>query len=70
MDNYTARPSGSVGHEILADGEVVAWTVGGLWAAVIVDLLERAEEGNPSLSAARRGADTLMQERGNLSPHA
>jgi hypothetical protein len=36
---YVARASGVAGYEILADGEVVAWTVDGWWAAIIVDLL-------------------------------
>jgi hypothetical protein len=42
-----ARAAGSVGCEILdPDGEVIAWTVDGWWAAAIVRLLERAEEGD------------------------
>jgi len=44
---YSARRCGSTGHEILdPKGEVVAWTVDGSWAAIIVDLLERAENGD------------------------
>jgi len=39
MDTYVARQSGTVGHEILADGEVVAWTVDEAWAAIVVALL-------------------------------
>jgi hypothetical protein len=46
--DYVARAAGSVGYEILADGEVVAWTVDGWWAAVIVGLLDGAEEGDPT----------------------
>ena len=43
MDDYSMRRSGSVGHEVLADGQVIAWTVDGWWAAMIVGLLNRAE---------------------------
>jgi hypothetical protein len=44
MDGFSTRRSGSVGHEILNwDGEVIAWTVDGYWAAVIVNLLDWAE---------------------------
>ena len=43
MDTYTARQSGTVGHEILADGEIIAWTVDGYWAAVIVAMLNGAK---------------------------
>ena len=49
MDTYVARRSGTVGHEILADGEVVAWTVDGGWAAAIVALLNGAEGHDPTL---------------------
>ena len=46
--DFTARASGSVGCEILdPDGEVVAWTVDGWWAAVIVGLPDEAEERSP-----------------------
>ena len=64
MENYTARNSGSVGCEILADGEVVAWTLDGYWAAVIIDLLERAEEGDP----CGRGA-ALMNDKTRPPSH-
>jgi hypothetical protein len=37
--SFTARLVGSTGHEILRDAEVVAWTIDGYWAAVIVALL-------------------------------
>jgi hypothetical protein len=43
MESYAARASGSIGYEILADGEVIAWTVDGYWALVIVALLDRIE---------------------------
>jgi hypothetical protein len=37
---YVARASGAAGYEIIdTDGELVAWTVDGWWAAAIVDLL-------------------------------
>lgn len=39
MHIYVARRSGMTNHEILADGEVVAWTVDGTWAAIVVALL-------------------------------
>jgi hypothetical protein len=48
-----------VGHEILAHGKVVAWTVDGWWAAVIVGLFDGAEEEDPSSSAARHGPAAL-----------
>ena len=45
MDGYTARASGSVGCEIMnPDGEIVAWTTDGWWAATLVALLNGAEE--------------------------
>ncbi len=45
MDGFSTRRSGSVGHEIVTpEGEIVAWTVDGWWAAVIVALLNDAEE--------------------------
>jgi hypothetical protein len=41
---YVARASGSVGCEIIdPNGEIVAWTVDGWWAAVIVGLLNRVD---------------------------
>jgi hypothetical protein len=41
---FTARLVGSAGHEILnPDGEVVAWTVDGRWAAVVTALLNAGE---------------------------
>ena len=55
MENYVARASGSVGQEILnPDGEVIAWTVDGWWAAAIVDLLNRAEKGESVHPRERR----------------
>ena len=58
MENYTARASGSAGHEILADGEIVAWTVDGWWAGIIVGLLNRAEDGDPCGCAAQMNGET------------
>ena len=43
MNAYVARRRGMVGHGILADGEVMAWTVDGRWAATVVALLNGAE---------------------------
>jgi hypothetical protein len=40
---YVARASGSVGCEILADGEVIAWTVDGWWVAITPALLNRVQ---------------------------
>jgi hypothetical protein len=55
MENYTTHASGSVGQEILnPDGEVIAWTVDGCWAAIIVALLNGAPPDdleNPSASS-------------------
>jgi hypothetical protein len=60
MGTYTARQSGTVGHEILADGEVVAWTVDERWAAVIVGLLNGAPHHIPrSLRSARTATDNV-----------
>jgi len=43
---YMARRSGSVGHEILnPEGEVIAWA-NGLWAMVIVALLNQTGVNN------------------------
>jgi len=46
--DYVARQCGSTGHEIMADGEVIGWTVDSIWAARIVELLEMAAEGESS----------------------
>ena len=43
--SFAYRPVGTMGCEILADGVVVAWTVDAAWAAVIVALLDGAEDG-------------------------
>jgi len=43
IGEYAARPSGSAGYEVLANGTVIAWTVGGYWAAVLVTLLHQAD---------------------------
>ena len=52
----TVRPSPSAGSdhgcEILADGKVIAWTMDEPWAAVIVGLLDGAEEEESSSSTA------------------
>ena len=51
---YAARRCGTLGHEILANGKVVAWTVDAAWAAVIVGLLDMTEyEGPPTVSDAQ-----------------
>ena len=44
MDGFTFRLAGSMGCEILSpNGEVVAWAVDSVMAAIIVALLNRAE---------------------------
>jgi hypothetical protein len=49
MEGYMTRRSGTVGHEILSpEGEIVAWTIDGCWAAIIVGLLDRVEGRNPT----------------------
>jgi hypothetical protein len=46
MDGYVTRRSGTVGHEVLSpDGEIIAWTTDGYWAATIAALLDRIETG-------------------------
>jgi len=50
MDDYSMRRSGSFGHEVLLDGQVIAWTVDGWWAAIIVGLLDGRDR---PLSAVR-----------------
>jgi hypothetical protein len=60
MDTYVARRSGTTGHEILADGEVVAWTVDETWAAVIIGLLNGTPHQVPrSLRSARTATDNV-----------
>ena len=44
-ETFNFRLVGSVGCEILADGEVIAWMVDEPWATVIVGLLDGAEKG-------------------------
>ncbi len=66
MDGYTARASGSVGCEIMnPDGEIVAWTTDGWWAAVIVALLNGDEERGLHLSRDILGEDVGIA---NISP--
>ena len=47
MGTYVVRRSGTAGHEILAEDEVVAWTVDGTWAAIVVALLNSAPHHIP-----------------------
>jgi hypothetical protein len=42
-DTFTINRVGTTGHEILADGEVIAWTTEGYWALMIAALLNRVE---------------------------
>ncbi len=50
-ETFSSRLVGTTGHEILTpDGQVIAWTVDSVWAAVIVALPNGAEE--ISLTAA------------------
>jgi hypothetical protein len=44
LGRFASRPVGTTGHEILADGEVVAWTADGHWALLILALLTKADE--------------------------
>ena len=62
-ETFTFRHVGTTGCEIVGPEGVVAWTVDTVWAALIVTLLNSAEEGNPSLSAARPGAAALTHGR-------
>jgi hypothetical protein len=55
-ETFSFRLVGTMGCEILADGEVIAWTVDELWAAIIIGLLDGVEEGDPSSSATGHGA--------------
>ena len=50
-ETFTFRLVGTVGCEIVGPDGVIAWTVDAAWAAVIVGLLNGAEEGDPSSSA-------------------
>ena len=43
LDRFTVEPSGD-GFEILADNEVIAWTMDGGWAIVLLGLLVEADE--------------------------
>ncbi len=46
---YSARGCATVGCEILnPDGDVVAWTVNATWAEAVVDLLNGANDSEPS----------------------
>jgi hypothetical protein len=53
---YAARRCGSTGHEIIdPQGKVVAWTVDGAWAAVIVTLFSMTDgEGPPAVGDVQR----------------
>jgi hypothetical protein len=67
--SFTARPVGSVGHEILnSDGEIIAWTADDCWAAAIVKLLNDAEGRVPSFSPMQSssfGAPAATSSREN-----
>jgi hypothetical protein len=64
---FTARPAGAVGAEILnPEGYVIAWS-SGKWAAIIVELLNGAQRSDPCLSAARHGDAALMSREIHLS---
>jgi len=63
VETYTARQCGTTGHKILADGEVVAWTVDGTWAAVIVELLNGAPHRVPRpLPDARTATESVSAD--------
>ena len=66
--SFTARPVGSVGHEILRDGEIIAWAADGCSAAAIVALLNDAEGRVPSFSPMQSssfGAPAATSSREN-----
>ncbi len=66
--SFTFRLVGTMGCEIVGPEGVVAWTVDPAWAAVIVGLLDRVEEGDLVLPAARHGdADGSGLERSRIS---
>jgi hypothetical protein len=44
VGRYSTRPVGTTGHEILVDGEVVAWSCDRYWALRILALLVKAEK--------------------------
>ena len=55
---FNARRVGTTGHEILdPDGQVIAWTVDSVWAAVIVALLNQTELNNENQMAQLRSAE-------------
>ncbi len=66
-ETFTFRRVGTMGCEILADGEVVAWTVDPAWAALMVALLNGAEHDGSHAPATclKRPADDGQQR---LSP--
>ena len=49
MGRFSTRPVGTTGHEILADGQTVAWTVDRHWALFLLALLVKADEDGPIL---------------------
>jgi hypothetical protein len=61
-ETFTFRQVGTMGCEIVGPEGVVAWTVDTVRAALIVTLLNGAEEGNPSSSSARPGAADLTSD--------
>jgi hypothetical protein len=66
METYVARRSGSVGHEVLLDGEVIAWTVDEAWAMVIASLLNRVEaEGLGCLLGVVDMGNELLNAKGS-----
>ena len=39
---FEARPVGTAGHEIIYDGQVVAWTTNEVWTALLLIAIERS----------------------------
>lgn len=62
VGRYSTRPVGATGHEILADGKVVAWTADGYWALHILALLAKAEEDEIGETTTDRPAVLASQK--------
>lgn len=54
LDHYSTRPSGD-GFEILADDEVVAWSMEGRWALYLLALLVEADPNGQSTTTQKKG---------------
>lgn len=54
LNRYSTRPSGD-GFEIVADGEVIAWTMEGRWAIYLLALLVEADPNGQSTTTPKKG---------------